>query len=321
MEANPYYWRGKPKLQKIDYKIVTDDNTLYTQLQTGELDLWDLINGVLAQRVKTLPGKTYQTRLSNYMGAIFFNVRHAAVADPRVRLALEYATDRNLVIDKVMLRNEIATQSVVPLTSVDTIKLPFTPYDLKRAAQLLDRAGWKAGAGGMRSKNGTPLAVDLAIPSGYEPSAIMSNILHDDWGKIGVNVLIHTYATAQYFAIYSAGGIIQTGKFDAALYSAPLGPLYANINGTFDCASIPPHGGNADFYCNPKVDALNNRYSREFDAANRHAQAGAIQRLINDDTPVIVTGERIFLSSYDSHLHGYHPNSYSYWGDPLQLDM
>jgi peptide/nickel transport system substrate-binding protein len=321
MEANPYYWRGKPKLQKIDYKIVTDDNTLYTQLQTGELDLWDLINGVLAQRVKTLPGKTYQTRLSNYMGAIFFNERHAAVADPRVRLALEYATDRNLVIDKVMLRNEIATQSVVPLTSVDTIKLPFTPYDLKRAAQLLDRAGWKAGAGGMRSKNGTPLAVDLAIPSGYEPSAIMSNILHDDWGKIGVNVLIHTYATAQYFAIYSAGGIIQTGKFDAALYSAPLGPLYANINGTFDCASIPPHGGNADFYCNPKVDALNNRYSREFDAANRHAQAGAIQRLINDDTPVIVTGERIFLSSYDSHLHGYHPNSYSYWGDPLQLDM
>jgi ABC-type transport system substrate-binding protein len=173
----------------------------------------------------------------------------------------------------------------------------------------------------MRSKNGTPLTVDLAIPTGYEPSAIMSNILHDDWGKVGVNVLIHTYATAQYFAIYSAGGIIQTGKFDAALYSAPLGPLYANINGTFDCASIPPHGGNADFYCNPKVDALNDRYVREFDAAARHGDAGAIQRLIDDDTPAIVTGERIFLSSYDSQLHGYHPNSYSYWGDPLQLDM
>jgi peptide/nickel transport system substrate-binding protein len=319
MEANPFYWRGKPKLQKVIYKIVTDENTLYTQLQTGEVDLWDLINGTLAQRVKTLAGKSYQTRLSNYMGAIFFNVRH--VTDPRVRLALEYGTNRTLLIDKVFLHNEIMTQSFIPLTSIDVAKLPLVPFDQARAAQLLESAGWKKGADGMRSKNGTPLNFDLAIPSGYAPSALAANILHDDWGKIGVNVSIHTYATAQYFTTYAAGGIIQTGKFDGALYSTGPGPLYANINGFLDCASIPPHGSNADYYCNPKLDALNDRYLHDFDPRSRHVTALAIQHQIDADTPAIITGERIFLSSYDSRLTGYHPNSYSYWGDPLQLDI
>jgi peptide/nickel transport system substrate-binding protein len=321
MEANPYYWRGKPKLQRVTYKIITDDNVEFTQLQTGELDLWDLVNGVLAQRVKTLPGKSYQTRLSNYMSAIFMNVTHPIVSDPAVRHALEYATDRSIVLDKVVLHNGVLRESVIPKTSVDAIDLPVTPFDLARAAKLLDGDGWKKGSDGMRSKNGTPLNFDLAIPSGYAPSATLAEILHDDWGKIGVNVLIHTYATSQYFAIYAAGGIIQTGKFDGALYSQGLGPVYAAVNGVYDCAGVPPNGQNATRYCNHTVDALDDRYIHSFEPAVRHAAAASMQHIIYADAPAIVLYERTFLSSYDAHLHGYHPNSYSYWGDPLQLDM
>jgi peptide/nickel transport system substrate-binding protein len=321
MEANPYYWRGKPKLQKVIYKIIPDDNTIFTQLQTGELDLWDLVNGVLAQRVKTLPGKTFSTRLSNYVSAVFLNTQHPVVSDPVVRRALSYATDRAVVLDKVVLHNGVLLSSVVPKTSVDAIDLPVTPFDLGRAAKLLDAAGWKRGSDGMRSKNGVPLSFDLAIPSGYAPSATLSAILHDDWGKIGVNVQIHTYATAQYFAIYAAGGIIQTGKFDGALYSQGLGPIYANINGEYDCGSFPPNGQNATRYCNRKVDELDDRYIQSFDPAVRKTTAAAMQRIIHADTPAIVLYERTFLASYDSHLTGYHPNSYSYWGDPLQLDI
>ena len=321
MEANPYYWRGKPKLDKVTYKIVTDENTLFTQLQTGEVDLWDLVNGVLAQRVKTLPGKSFETRLSNYISAVFLNTQHPVVADPAVRRALTYATDRPLVLDKVVLHNGVLTESVVPKTSVDVLDLPVTPYDLGRAAKSLDAAGWKTGPGGMRSKNGTPLNFDLAIPSGYSPSATLANILHDDWGKVGVNVVIHTYSPAQFFAIYAAGGIIQTGKFDGALFSQGLGPVYANVNGVYDCNSIPPRGLNATRYCDHAVDALDDRYIHSFDPAVRHATAATMQRAIHADAPAIVLYERTFLSSYDSRLTGYHPNSYSYWGDPMQLDI
>jgi peptide/nickel transport system substrate-binding protein len=321
MEANPYYWRGKPKLQKVIYKIIPDDNTIFTQLQTGELDLWDLVNGVLAQRVKTLPGKSFSTRLSNYVSAVFLNTQHPTVNDPVVRRALSYATNRAVVLDKVVLHNGVLLASIVPKTSVDALDLPVTPFDLGHAAKLLESAGWKRGSDGMRSKNGVPLTFDLAIPSGYAPSATLAAILHDDWGKIGVNVQIHTYATSQFFAMYAAGGIIQTGKFDGALFSQGLGPIYANINGSYDCASFPPGGQNATRYCNHKVDALDDQYLHSFDPAARHATAATMQRLIDADTPAIVLYERTFLAAYDSRLTGYHPNSYSYWGDPLQLDI
>ena len=321
MEANPYYWRGKPKLHEVIYKVVTDVNTLLTQLETGELDLGDTLEGPVAQRAKTLRGTSANTRLSPYMAGIFFNLSHAVVADRAVREALSLATDRQLVLDKVSLGIGILTESVVPQTTVDAADLPVPRYDPARAARLLDADGWLRGSNGMRRKNGVPLAVDFAIPAGYAPSATLAAVMHDDWQAIGVAVTIRTWSDAQFFAPYAEAGVLQTGKFDSANYSQSLGPIYANINGVYDCASIPPNGFNVNRYCNRAVDALNDRYLHSFDPRERKAIAREFQRRIDADLPVIVLYERSFLAVYDTRLTGYHPNRFSYWGDPLQLDI
>jgi peptide/nickel transport system substrate-binding protein len=321
LEANPYYWRGKPKLQKVVYKIVTDVNTLLTQLQTGELDLGDTLEGTVAQRAKSIPGERTSVRPSPFLAGMFFNTHGAAVSDPAVRRALSLATDRVAILAKTSLGIGVLTESVVPQTSVDYLALPVTPYDLKRAATMLDAAGWKAGAGGMRARGGVPLAVDLAIPAGYVPSQGVANIIHDDWGQIGVAVTIHTWSDAQFFAPYAENGALQTGKFDVANFAQSLGPLYANINGVYDCASIPPAGFNVYRYCNRAVDALNDRYLHSFDPAARKRIAAAMQRAIAADVPGIVLYDRSFLAAYTDRLTGYHPNAFSYWGDPLDLDI
>jgi peptide/nickel transport system substrate-binding protein len=321
MEANPYYWRGKPKLQKIVYKIVTDVNTLLTQLQTGELDLGDTLEGTVAQRAKLIPGERTSVRPSPFMAGVFFNMNGAATRDRAVRHALSLATDRVAILTKTSLGLGVLTESVVPQTSVDFLALPVTPYDLAAAAKLLDAAGWKRGAGGMRSKGNVPLAVDFAIPAGYAPSEAVANIIHDDWGQIGVAVTIHTWSDAQFFAPYAEGGALQTGKFDAANFAQSLGPISAGINGVYDCASIPPNGFNVYRYCNHTADALNDRYLQSFDPTARKRTAAAIQRAITADLPGIVLYERLFLAAYTSKLTGYHPSAYSYWGDPLALDI
>lgn len=321
MEANPYYWRGRPKLSEVIYKIVTDQNTLMTQLQTGELDLWDLINGTYAARAKALPEKSNATRLSPFMSGVFFNTTHPQIADPAVRRALRLATDRETVFDKIVLGNGVITESVIPQISRGWLNLPLTKYDPPAAAKLLDAAGWKIGADGVRHKNGLTLTVDVAIPSGYQPSATLAAILHDDWGKIGVGVTIHTWSTSQFFAIYSAGGILQTGKFDAALFSQGLGPVFPNINGVYDCESVPPHGANVGRYCNHTVDALNDRLLHSYDEKTQNGSAASFQRIIDQDAPTTILYERAFLAVYDNRLTGYHPHPFSYWGDPLQLDI
>ena len=70
----------------------------------------------------------------------------------------------------------------------------------------------------MRQKRGVPLVIELAIPGGYVPSANVANVLHADWGAIGVTVNIHVWADSQFFAPATAGGVIQSGNFDAALF-------------------------------------------------------------------------------------------------------
>jgi peptide/nickel transport system substrate-binding protein len=321
MEANPYYWH-KPKLQKIIYKLISDDSTDMTQLETGEVDLWDTVNGTMAAQAKALPGKAWSTRLSQYMSGIFLNTQRPQLADPRVRRALRLATDRQLIFDKVNLRNGELVESVIPKFAHGYLDLPLTKYDPAAAQRLLDVAGWKRGSDGVRRKNGLTLSLEIVVPAGYAPSATLAAILQGDYTKIGVAATIHAYASGTFFGPYSAGGIMQTGKFDAGLLSQSLGPVYANVNGVYTCDTIPPNGFNQTRYCNKKVDALNAEYLHTYDRARQDKDAAAVQRMIDDDAPVITIYERAFLAVYDKRITGYHPNSFSNWGStPWTIDI
>lgn len=321
LEANPYYWRGHAKLQRIVYKMITEENTDFTELQTGELDLWALINGPLAQRVRTLPGIAVAAAPGGIMSGVYFNTQRPAVRDPRVRRALRLATDQTTMVNKIALGNGLPQRSVIPSVAEDYLVLPAIAYDPKGAAAQLDAAGWRRGPGGVRQKDGVPLAIELAIPGGYAPSANAANILHADWGAIGVTVNIHVWATSQFFAPAGAGGIIQSGKFDAALFSNGGAPLYATLTSYYTCADFPPNGFNVDRYCNPRVDALNARYTQTFNPAQRKEIAASFQRLLDADVPGIVFYQRIYVSAYTTRLRGYNPSTFSSWGDPLQLEM
>jgi ABC-type transport system substrate-binding protein len=145
--------------------------------------------------------------------------------------------------------------------------------------------------------------------------------LHDDWGAIGVGLTIHVWSDDEYFAPAGAGGVLQGGKFDAAVFSHGPGPPYANLAQDYGCADFPPNGFNVDRYCNRAVDAANDRYQQSFDAAERARLGAASQRTIDADAPAIILYLRIALSAFDDRLRGYHPSAYTSWGDPLQLDI
>ena len=320
MEANPYYWRGQPKLKKIIYKIQPEQNTSLTQLQTGEIDMWDTVNGTYADRAKAIPNKANFTRLSQFMGGLFFNTSHPQLSDPRVRRALRLATNRQTIFDKVVLRNGTMTESVVPRIAKDFADIPFSAYNPAAAEKLLDDAGWKRASGGTRAKNGVPLSLDIAIPAGYAPSETMAALIHDDWGAIGVGLVVHTYANGTFFGPYSAGGILETGKFDVATLSQG-GGNDSNVASAYACSSVPPKGFNLTRYCRADVDASVAAYLHTFDPAAKAKIAKTVQEQIDTDAPIIVLYERGFLAVYDNRLTGYHPGGFTTFGDPLDLDI
>ena len=186
MVANPNYWRGIPKLQRIVYKLIPDRDTTVTQLQTHEIDLWMPVTPHYAARVKAIDGVTLRKIPSFTYDHLDFNVSHAIVADRAVREALRYAYPRKEIIDKIAFGLFELGES--PVTSANVQyhdPIPLIPFDLAKANQILDAAGWKRGADGIRSKNGLRLSLDFAAANGTPDAEAGREILRAAWKSVG----------------------------------------------------------------------------------------------------------------------------------------
>ncbi len=320
MEANPYYFRGRPKLHKIVYKIITDENTLFAQLQTGEIDLWAAVSGTFVDRVRHLTNVRAISVPTPFVSAVYLNTARPNLGDARVRRALRLLTDRRYLIDNVYHHAGTIAESVVPAVDVDYDRtLPFSRYDPVAAERLLDAAGYRRGADDGRAKAGVSLSIELALPSGYPPSATAAELLRAAWQRGGVAVQTRSYSSNEYFAPASSGGVLARGKFDAALISLPGGPL-ADESMDYACRAFPPRGFNQMRYCNRALDVAMNAYVASYDPRTRARIARRIQAIIDNDAPAIVLYQRAFTYAFAAAVSGFVPSTFGAFDDVLDLD-
>lgn len=319
MEANPSYFRGAPKLKKIVYKLIAVDNTAFTELQTGEIDLWSDIGGVFAGRVKALPGIAVTYSPTLYVAGAYLNLSAPPLRDVMVRRALRLAADRQSIFEKVDFSLGTLSESVVAPSTDSYANLPRTAFDPAAATKLLDDAGWKPGADGIRAKDGVRLALSIVVPTGYPPSAQTAELLRASWQKLGIDVAVKAYASAQFFAPASAGGILQSSHFDVGLFSF-AGSAFADITDSYGCAYRSPKGFNSSQYCDPAVDADVATYARTYDATQRAKIAARFQKRVDEDVPVIVIYVRAFAHGHTPHLVDYHPTAFGI-DDIMKMDV
>jgi len=131
LEANPYYWRGKPKLQRITYKLIPSRDTLATQMQTGDVDLWPFVPSAYIKPMQAVATLNTLVVTSYYFGHLDFNVQRPLVSDVRVRQAVRYAIDRKTIVEKIGHGYGILQESVVspsnPIAPKDIATIPFDP--------------------------------------------------------------------------------------------------------------------------------------------------------------------------------------------------
>jgi len=320
MEANPYWYGSRPKLRRIVYKIVPDYTTAINELQTGELDLLVGINGVDVDRVRAMRGVRIARFLDFFESGLFINVTSPPTDDLVVRRALRLATNRPALFDRIVHRNGALTDSIIPKILPDSAILPMIPFDPVGAGAMLDANGWKLGNDGIRAKGGIRLAIDVAAPSGYQPSSQTVEQLRSDWKRAGIELQSHMYGIGMFFALAAQGGIVAGSKFNGALYSTQIAE-YSALANNFGCAAMSPHGLNASRYCSPAVDADLARLLESDRASTRARLSLDLQRRIYDDVPMIVMYERAGLDAYVSRLRGFSPNAYEnfYRGEDLVL--
>ncbi len=320
MEANPYYWRGLPKLKHITYRTIPDRNTLVTELTTGEIDMWNFVPAAFVDRVTSIATATEARGPSYLYSHVDFNTQHPALRDAKVREALELATDRKTLRDKLNHGVGILSETQVSPASPFYQAIPIRPYDVAAANKLLDEAGWKRGADGIRAKNGVRLNLVLATIAGANDTDQRIEVLRSDWKPLGVSLEVRHYNNASFFDQAVSGGILYGGKWDVTTFAWQLTPD-GDLSNTNECNQIPPNGQNVTRLCNAGIDALLNREKNTYDEAQKRPIITKTVEAIDALTPYFVLFVYEDVHAYNKDLKGFHPNNTTAFDDFMNVDI
>nr|MDQ6932931.1 peptide ABC transporter substrate-binding protein [Candidatus Eremiobacteraeota bacterium] len=286
--ANSAYWRGPPKLQRIDYHIIPSDNTILMMAQTHDIDFYYRASETQASSLRSIPGMRMVVSPFIRFADLGLNAGVAALSDVRIRRALAYATDRRTLVDKVTHGIALRADSdQPPFYWAYNPRVQRYDYDPRRASGLLDEAGWHARtAGAIREKNGQPLRLTLVGFTGSATATEAETLVQQEWREIGIDVSIKNYPSAELYATLGSGGIEQAGKFDVVFenWSNGTDPDDSQL---FACTMAPPAGWNIYRFCNPALDAALARGLSNYDQTTRKAAYARVQELVAQELPII----------------------------------
>jgi peptide/nickel transport system substrate-binding protein len=320
MVPDPLYFGRKPRLQRVIFKIIPDRNTTLTQLTTHEIDLWAALPAAFFDRARSLPGVATIRQASYGFNHVDFNLEHGALRDPVVRRALRLAIDRAVIREKI--RHGVGILQETPFAPGHPfhVDLPRVPFDVAAANRMLDAAGWKRGADGVRAKNGERLDFNVAIGVGLPDTDAILEIIRPSWAEIGAHFDVRHYPSPLYFAPAQTGGILYSGKYDVSLYAWFTNPN-GDLTNLYACDRIPPKGQNVPRYCNRTADAAMRRFIATYDLAEQRAASRVVQEALFGDVPTIVLDAREDVYAFNDDLHDFHPNQVTAFDDLVDADI
>ncbi|KQU91484.1 hypothetical protein ASC78_00650 [Variovorax sp. Root318D1] len=310
LEANTNYFGKAPSLNRLIFKYVPDLNAMYTQFKTGEIDFIGL-QGIPANFYKeatALRGRRVHSAPKPSVENLTLNLAHPALGDKAVRKALNIAIDRQSICDLVYYGlPKPANNYLVPSHWAFNPNLPKPEYDPKKAAAMLDQAGWVRGPDGIRVKNGVRLSFTNSTVTGNQLRAQTQQLIADDFKKIGVEMLIKNLVAAVLWADFW-----RNSEFDSLL-TAPTYTIASDPDVThrFGSGAIPKEtksGSNVSQYKNVGVDTLLARGRQEYNIAKRKEIYAKVQELIMDDLPFLPLFNSVEIEGTKDGLDGYASN-------------
>jgi peptide/nickel transport system substrate-binding protein len=318
---NPLYWRGQPKLQKVVYQIIPDRNTLLSQLQAHETDMWNLVAAAYESRVQALPGFSVLRQPGYSFSHLDFNIQRPAVRDPVVREALRLATDRATLREKIShgvgILSEVTTPPTAPYAATS---IPMVPFDIARANALLDRDGWVRGPDGIRAKNGVRLSLDFATGAGTPDTDERIELIRSWWKQIGVDLSVRHYPPALMFAPLPQGGIVYSNKWDVIIFDW-VNDAIGDYSQIYDCQALPPNGQNNIRWCNPRAQAAMMALYGHYQQPQRNRDVEVVQRELVNDAPTIVVYIVEDIYAYNKDLKNFHPNAITPFDNMMDVDI
>ena len=305
LERVPHYWRGDsvPAIKRLLFRFVPNTTTRINQLRAGEVHVVALVPWDRARDLNGVAGLTVRKTMGNAYEHVTLNERRfAPFRDVRVRQALVYAVDRELLVRTILDGlAPVAHGSVQPVSWAYTDSIRHYPFDVLHARALLDSAGWRVEANGIRAKAGQSLAFTLMTQAAFVVRENVAQVLQRQWHDVGVDVKIElvdgTAISTKWF----------DGQFDAMLHWWQM-PADPDLLLFFAADRTPPAGRNINFLEDAALTALLYAGDREVDQARRRPLLVQAQRRIAELAPEVPLYNVTRLDAVPTSLRGFKGN-------------
>ena len=309
---NKYYWRGTPKLDKITISVV-NPNSASQAIKSHKFDIADVVNSQWDQ-VKNTKDVNFVAKIPLSYGYMGFKVGKwkdgRNVMDPKAKMnnkSLRQAMAYAMNIDAVNKRYNHGLSFRVPTLIPEQFGDYFNKnvkgysYNLKKANQLLDKAGYKKKGTYRVQPNGKPLTINLAAMAGNSTLEPITRNYIQQWKKIGLNVKLTTGRLIEFNSFYDK---IQNDSKDVDVFMA-----------AWSLSSEPSpndlYNEKAPFNFTRFVTKKNTQLLGEMDSQKAFNHKYRVdkfhewQKYMNDEAYVVPTSNSYAIDAINSKITGY----------------
>ena len=300
--ANENYFKGAPKLDKLNIKIV-DGSQVYAGLQSGEIDITQLT-------MTSIPETDYESieKLENVKavyGSPITNqsafIQTANIPDARVRQALVYAIDRQQLVDQLLKGNgEVIDGFVSSASPYYDSSIEPLPYDPEKAKALLEEAGWDGSQ-----------TLRFYVWSGDTTFVNGAQILAAQWAAVGINVEITTLDLASMMSV--------AGSTDYDIMAVQY--TYAPVDPYPDVAWLLSGEGSWTGYAADEINAALEDTQTTTDVEQLKADYAVVDKKVQEDVPMFSVYVISQMGAVNNRVVGAEPTAYGFFNDVQNWDV
>ncbi|MCG8641745.1 MAG: peptide ABC transporter substrate-binding protein [Desulfobacterales bacterium] len=327
---NPHYrYADKVKLDKVFFKIVPSREVAIAQIKAGDIDgVWDLIE---AQIPMMDEHPEIDLNLSPDLSSerLLFNMSisrppnngnpeypHRILADLRVRQAIELAIDKKVITDKLLFGKAPVGTSEIPAGWASNPDIKPSVYDPEKAKQLLDQAGWKPGADGIREKADVRMSLKITTTTGNKLREMVQQVMASMLKKVGIELVIENVPSSVLFSSWAKDSDRRKGRFDIIMQTTGPGvDPHGQMERYFHSTQIPTEenggkGANYTRHRDAELDKWIDIAGKSVSMKERAEAYRKAQQRVADILPHCYLYRRVNVDAFRKHVKGWKPNGY-----------
>lgn len=315
LEANEDYWRGRPSLDRVIFRVIPEDGARMLSLRAGEVDM--VLNPPPSELASFENDPAFAVAVADSVQVFYlgFNLNMPPVDDPLVRKAIAHALDIPLIVESVLEGGATVANSVISPGVFGYIDMKLTelyPYDVDRAQELLEQAGWTdSNSDGIREKDGEPLVLEVLPASGrYIKDREVAEVVQEFLRQVGIQANLDIFEWGTTFAL-SQEDPLQYHMVSFAWLTTTTDSDYTLFS-NFHSGELPPESWNKYRYNNSDVDAWLEQARGSIDEEERLELYARVQEQIAEDLPSIPVYNTNELAVHSASVQGFqvHPVQY-----------